>query len=157
MIALLAACQAPSDQISFSLENQEFVMMGPLFSGANMAQIEVAPEVQSFLETKGYQTLTGARLTAVSLHIADTLTFDLCEEMSLQAVGDATEMQQIAVLNPVPQGQTDVSLQPAAEAELLPYFQEGTFFLVLDANLAGDLATDLAIGADLTFELSASK
>ena len=132
-------------------------MEGPLFAGANSGQIEVTPALATYLDAQGYAQLKGARLTGVTLRVADTLSFDLCEEMALQAVSDAVEMQQLAILNPVPQGQQAVSLQPAAEASLLPYFEAGTFYLVLDANLADDLDDNLVIEADLQFELDVTK
>jgi len=90
--------------------------------------------------------------------LPDSLNSDLVSEITLQLAADQVDMQKVAVLNPVPAGQTQLTLNVAQEqkkiAELL---QQNKMLLVADVNLKKDLEADWQATAVLEFLLTIKK
>ncbi len=159
LVCFLMACGGATVTHRYTSPVQEFRLEGPLFAGANMAQVTLAPEgIAAFLAEQGSSLAQLKRATLSGLTLsggAGSPNFDWAEEMTLQVAADAVDMQQFAVLNPVPDGASTLELQVAQEAELTPYLQQPEMYLVLDANLSEDMMdTTLVFTGTLTVDLA---
>jgi hypothetical protein len=59
----------------------------------------------------------------------------------------------LGVINPIKEGSTNAALNPSAEANAGKYFQEKQYYIILDVALAQDLDDNLALKADIKFNL----
>ena len=162
LVVFLMACGGATVTHRYTSPVQEFRLEGPLFAGANTAQATLAPEmVQAFLaeQGSGLAQLKRATLSGFTLEGgAGSPNFNWAEEMTLQVAADAVDMQQFAVLNPVPEGASSLELQVTQEVELTPYLQQPAMFLVLDANLSEDMMdTTLVFTGTLSFDLEVAE
>lgn len=131
---------------------------GPLFEGSNTAQGTVpGADLESFLSKNGY---SGARIKSARLVSAqvfsesDTLTLDNIGQITLQLAAKNVDMQQVAVLNPVPEGKNYVDLQVAAEQEkIADLIRQSALACVADLNLKQDAEATLNLTCKLVFEL----
>jgi hypothetical protein len=150
-IGLLVACgeQAAS---SYTVDDQQFIMEGPLFTGPNTAQATFAPSIEAEGE------MVGATLTAATLTAPAGQTFDAFSDIVLQLVTGTSDMIQVGVLNPVPKGQSEISLQVSSEADLTELLGADQCVWVIDANIPTDMMdTTLQFSGNFRFELTHSK
>jgi hypothetical protein len=63
-------------------------------------------------------------------------------------------MIQSAVLNPVPEGASSISLIPSAEADLVELFKQKEMLFVADAELRADKDGNISYKAVVEFELT---
>lgn len=155
-LALLwLGCGGDTRTLSHSVKGQTFELMGPLFAGPNTAQATFSPDVAATLaaENAGEAELVGVRLRSAILRMPAGQSFAGVEEAVLQLVADDAEMTQAAVLNPVPQDKSEISLTVSEEADLLKIFQQEQAYLVIDLGLAEDLDTSLVVMGDFVFDL----
>jgi hypothetical protein len=148
---LLISCGEQTTSV-YTVDNQEFVMEGPLFVGPNTAQVSFAPSIEAAGE------MAGATLTAATLTAPAGQTFDAFSDIVLQLVTSSSDMIQVGVLNPVPKGQTEIILQVSSEADLTELLSAEQCVWVIDANIPVDMMdTTLRFSGDFSFELTHSK
>jgi hypothetical protein len=131
---------------------------GPLFEGSNTAQGTFSgAELESFLGKSGYSgaAIKSARLVSAQIFTeSDTLNLDNISGITLQLAAPNVDMQQLAVLNPVPSGISNVSLQVAAEQEkIISLLRQPDLTCVADINLKQDYEANLALKCLLIFEV----
>lgn len=131
---------------------------GPLFEGSNTAQgVLDGAELEDFLRREGHAdaALRSARLVAVRISTSnDTLTLDDIDGITLQLAAPQVDMQNVAVLNPVPTGQNSVDLRVAAEQEqIASLIRQPALTFVADINLKKDIEADVKVICALVFEL----
>ncbi len=160
----LAACffTACSDTqiIAFKTPSITLTASGPLFEGANTAQGEFAPQIEAYLRQQGIdpKRLQKAQLQQVHITLPDSLNSDLLSEITLQLAADQVDMQKVAVLNPVPAGQTQLTLQVAQDQQkIVDLLQQNKILLVADANIKKDLDADWHGQVVLEFLLTVKK
>jgi hypothetical protein len=75
--------------------------------------------------------------------------------MVLSVASDNPELKmlELGVINPIKEGSTNAVLNPSAEANAGKYFQEKQYYIILDVALAQDLDDNLALKADIKFNL----
>lgn len=151
VVGLVTSCgqEAVSD---YAVPNQSFVMEGPLFQGPNTAQASFAPAMAAEGE------LTGATLASAVLKMPEGQNFDAFSDIVLQLVTGSSDMIQVGVLNPVPKGQSSLTLQVAAEADLTELLASEECVWVIDANIPEDMMdTTLTFSGDFSFEVTHTK
>jgi hypothetical protein len=156
---LFMAC-SDSQTLTFKTQPIALVASGPLFEGANTAQGEFMPQLEAYLKQQGLDAkdLQKAELQKVSITLPDSLNSDLLSEVTLQLAADQVDMQKVAVLNPVPEGQTNITLQVAQEQKkIADLLRQNKVLLVADANIKKDLAADWHGEAVLEFLLTLKK
>jgi len=90
--------------------------------------------------------------------LPDSLNSDLVSEITLQLAADQVDMQKVAVLNPVPAGQTQLTLSVAQEQKkIADLIQQNKMLLVADVNLKKDMDADWQATAVLEFLLTVKK
>jgi hypothetical protein len=156
---LLSAC-SESQTLIYKTQAIKLSATGPLFEGANTAQGEFSPQLEAYLQQQGLdnQALLQAELQKVSIVLPDSLNSDLLSEITFQLAADQVDMQKVAVLNPVPAAQTQLSLKVAEEQKkITDLLRQDKVLLVVDANLKKDLNADWHGQATLEFLLTVKK
>jgi hypothetical protein len=123
-------------------------MEGPLFQGPNSAQASFAPA----MEAEG--TLKEATLASAVLTAPEGQNFDAFSDIVLQLVTGTSDMIQVGVLNPVPKGQSSLTLQVSQEADLTELLSAQECVWVIDANIPVDMMdTTLTFTGDFSFDV----
>ncbi len=159
-VSILAACTGGSgDHHAVQIKDAVVTLEGPLFAGPNQGQyafkLDLAKELGSAY-TEG-MTVESARITAVEVASADSLGLSSFRSFVVSLASDNADvaMQEAAFKNPLPEGASRVSLDVSPEAELGSLLQQGTVYLVLDADLAEDyLEGSRSLTLNLSFDIT---
>jgi hypothetical protein len=147
IIGLLSSCGQETAS-NYPVNNQSFVMEGPLFQGPNTAQASFSPAMKAEGE------LTGATLASAVLKAPEGQNFDAFSDIVLQLVTGSSDMVQVGVLNPVPKGQSSLTLQVSKEADLTELLSSEECVWVIDANIPVDMMdTTLTFSGDFSFDV----
>lgn len=151
VIGLISSCGQETVS-SYQVNNQSFVMEGPLFQGPNTAQASFTPA----MEAEG--DLKKATLASAVLKAPDGQNFDAFSDIVLQLVTGSSDMIQVGVLNPVPKGQSSLALQVSNEADLAALLSSEECVWVIDANIPVDMMdTTLTFSGDFSFDVTHTK
>lgn len=157
-VVALFSC-GKTEQLDYKPAPLTLVAEGPLFEGSNTAQgILSRTGLDAALQQSGLDAgkIAAARLTEVRISTtSDTLNLDNISAITLQLAAPGADMQQVAVLNPVPSGQKSLTLQIAGEQEKIArLLQQPELTCVADVNLRTDTDANLALRCELAFEIS---
>jgi hypothetical protein len=153
---MLAACQE-AQTLEFSTGEVQLSAEGPLFEGSNTVTGEYASQLESFLGAKGFQLsqLREARLSAASIALPAGDSSARVSQMTFSLVADAVEMQELGVLNPVPEGSGPFALNLAQEQKgVADFLRQPRMTFILDATLPQDRDSSLALTGNFTFSLT---
>ncbi|MES2618064.1 MAG: hypothetical protein V4613_09295 [Bacteroidota bacterium] len=156
---LLNAC-SKNETLTFSIDAAQLKGEGPLFEGANTAQCNVKDALSAFIKEKelDMNKIQSIKLNSVTLSMPDSLNFDIYTSLILQFASEKTDMFKAAVINPVPQGKSSVTMTVAQEQEsLLDLLKQDNFTMVADVNVAKDTAMDILMNANLNFTIDYKK
>jgi hypothetical protein len=150
VMSMILFSSCGQDTVSkYPVNNQSFVMEGPLFEGPNTAQASFSPA----MEAQG--KLTGATLTSAVLNAPEGGNFDAFDGIVLQLVTSTSDMIQVGVLNPVPKGQSSLTLQVSNESDLSELLSSEECIWVIDANIPTDMMdTTLTFTGDFLFDVT---
>lgn len=162
LILALASCGGGGEVLNFKPAVVTLTAEGPLFEGSNTAQgILMRDALDEVLAQSGHAgaQIASARVTAVRiLADSDAATLENISAITLQLAAPGVDMQQVAVLNPVPEGQSSVTLQVAAEQEKIgKLLQQPALTLVADVNLRADTDDNLTLRCELEFEIKVKR
>lgn len=149
---LISCKQLKTSETFFYGEDLILTAEGPLFEGENTAQglIDLT-EILSASDQNA--SLTKAALTEFVLSLPDGSSFDKFSQMTLLIVSATSEMQKVAVINPVPEDAASLSFQIAAEQDGTAALLNGDdLTFVLDFTLKEDMDDDLIFSASYKFE-----
>jgi len=131
--------------------------MGPFFAGPNslIAEYEVNLSAIDGLENVSKEQMKEIKINRVKviLNESDSLTFDSFTSASLQMVGSNTSMQSIAIKNPITSNTRELILEVSEEADVVDYFKNEKFSLVLDLDFLDDSYNE-EIGAIIILDLN---
>jgi hypothetical protein len=130
---------------------------GPIFEGSNTAQGSWDPGLEAFLKDHGAtpDQLRGARVLSAMLSASDDTGFSGIRSASVMLASDASDMQQVAVLNPFPKDQERVELTVANEQKgLVGHLQQETVTVVADLDIDADSDDDRHVIGSFTIELT---
>ena len=151
-VLLAVGCGGNGTSHPYSLTAIPITLSGPLMEGPNTAQYEVSidwnaigPNVQGNVKE--------AMLTAATLYKEDGTALDGVTGVVVQLTADDADMEEVAVLNPIPSGTAKAELQMANKADADDYFDSDKFYIVVDVTMAEELWEDLPILGDFTFEI----
>jgi hypothetical protein len=145
---LISSCGQETSS-SYAVNDQSFVMEGPLFQGPNTAQSTFSPDIEA--EGK----LTSATLASAVLQVPEGQNFDAFSDIVLQLVTGSSDMIQVGVLNPVPKGQSSLTLQVSKEADLAALLNSEECVWVVDANIPVDMMdTTLTFSGNFSFDVT---
>ncbi|HLP93279.1 MAG TPA: hypothetical protein VK168_04545 [Saprospiraceae bacterium] len=156
---LLASC-AQKQELTFTTNAVNLLASGPLMEGSNTAQGEFRPELDQWLKSQGLSLsdVTNAKLVKASLILPDSLNSSLISEITLHLAAEKVDMQKVGVLNPVPEGQTQLSLQVAQDQQgVAAFLRQPSMTFVADVNVKKDTMPDLPMKGIFEFQLTVKR
>lgn len=157
---LFTYCGGPTEKVTYTVKDAEIIMEGPLFEGPNSAYLTHEVDISSITSDTlpvSADNIKGARLVSATLYADDSMTFDAWSSATLQLTADEADMEEIAVLNPIPAGATSIQLKASEEAEVDDFFELSSFIFVIDGSLKEDWYDNFYFTGDFVFELEVSK
>ncbi len=156
-VLLLSGCSPETRSISYEAPAQTFILEGPLFMGPNPSQVTFNPNMSDALSSNNssMEALEQVQLQKAMFRTTDGRSFDELgvQGIVFQMVTDNADMVQVAVINPIPAGQSEVSLGVSTEAEIGEIFQSESIYLVADFDLAEDVDSTLTFEGVFTYDL----
>lgn len=153
---LTTGCNTSSKTSSYTLTDVAFESAGPYFEGANTFTLSHTIDPSLLADSAGFskERIASVRLRSAVISPAPGQSLDLFRSFSLALMGNASESLTAAVLNPLPANTGQTKLGVSAESDLKAFFSEGTFYLVLDADLKADQEETLTLLGNLVFEIT---
>jgi hypothetical protein len=156
IVTVLAGC-GKRETILYESGPISLIAEGPLFEGTNTAQGTWNPGIAAFLEKHGTtpDRLREARVVGAMLSGTGEEGFRGIRSISVMLASDASDMQQVAVLNPFPQEQGRAELTVADEQKgLVGHLQQETVTVVADLDIDADSDEDRHVIGSFTIELT---
>lgn len=153
---LLAGCGKTS-QVTFTTGEVMLTAEGPLFEGSNTVTGDYASQLSAFLERQGATAadVKEARLIRASLVATDSAGFSNVSQLTLSMAAEKVEMQEVGVLNPVPQGSQQVEFKLAeTQTAIADFLKQPSITFVTDANLLQDSPSNLSFKALFEFQIT---
>jgi hypothetical protein len=153
-LLLLASCAGETKQLEHEI-SLPLNCSGPLFEGSNTAAPEFRNFMDSLLKSKGYtsEQLHSVKLVSAMLSTEDSAGFDNSASATLSMSTPKSNMQEVAVLNPLPKGSKTITLKTSDERELRGYFAEPNISMVCDVNLLKDRDPDFIMNGKFRFRI----
>lgn len=159
-----SSCEKLADLLSFKVNdstNFTIPATGPLLGtvltlpGVTVSSTSSSTYAGNNTTADYVQDVTLDKLTLTTTDPA-TQTFDFLKSVSIYIASDATGTNKVllASLNPVPTGQTTISLTPSGN-KLDLYLRGGSYTLFTSAELAKALPQDTKVRADSQFNVKA--
>jgi len=158
-LLLLASC-AKKEVLTFNTNEVDLIASGPLTEGSNTAQGEFKPALEAWLRSKGANItdVTEAKLVKASLSLPDSMNSSLISEITLHLASEKVDMQKLGVLNPVPEGQTALSLQVAQDQkEIAGFLRQPAVTFVADINVKKDTMPDMHLKGIFEFQITVNR
>lgn len=152
-VPLLYASCTESEKKNYTPEQIFLVAEGPLFDGPNTLQGTLPINISDIKP----EEITSVKLTKAEITTADSAGFNRIRNMVLQLSANNAAMQKAGVLNPVPKDKNSVLIQPFGEADLKDVFKQSEMFVILDADLEGNMDENLNYSCKLEFEITYKK
>jgi hypothetical protein len=156
-ILAFGACKPETKTLHFVSPEVEIFAEGPLFEGANTAQGIFQPQIAAFLQREGFDLskMKEAVLSKATLMVPDSLASGLISEITLQMASDQVDMQNVGVLNPVPDGKTSLEIKTAQKQEkIADLLRQKALSFVADVNLKKDIPHNLVLKGIFEFNIT---
>jgi hypothetical protein len=149
-------CNTPSKTSTYTLRAVAFESAGPYFEGANTFTFSHTVDPSLLTDSAGFskEHIASVRLVSAEISPAPGQYLDLFRSFSLALMGNASESLTAGVLNPIPTNAGQAQLGVSSESNLKAFFSEGTFYLVLDADLKADQEETITLLGNLVFEIT---
>lgn len=149
---ILTACgptEEKTNEINLSLTAE-----GPFFAGPNSLIIEYDPDVKSIIGSDKAD-LKDLQLKNILVNLPENSPYSWTDfaSASIVFVSNNIPMTSIAILNPIESEGNTITLTTSEEAELVDFFLEENFNILLDLDFIEDSYED-AISADLQMNLT---
>jgi len=137
--------------------NVDLNASGPFFQGGNSFIADFKPDLskissETAIANENLKSI-GIKKAIVTLNPNDSISFEMFNSATLQLVSDNIAMQSIAVLNPISTSENQIELTVSNEVELLDFFKEEVFTVLLDLDFAEDDYKD-DMNVELKLELN---
>jgi hypothetical protein len=153
LLFVLASCSKPTSSTSFTLSDTSFNFEGPIYSGPNSASVSVKFQVKDHLPANASLKSVSIKNASITADSSSQWKNDL-QSIALQIGSNSSPMLSIGIKNPLDDADSQ-TLKLATETALLPYFNEKSFYLLLDADFINDLEIDTyTLLGNFTFELT---
>ena len=151
LIAVLVACgpsQEKTNDIKLPLTAE-----GPFFAGPTSLMHEFKPDLKALMGDDAAK-LKELKLKDISVNLPEgsPYSWDDFTSASLVFVSDNSPMTSVAILNPIKSNGTNIVLTTSEDADLVEFFKEEKFTILLDLDFIEDIYEDV-INADLTMNL----
>ncbi len=154
---IIISCSNEANNSKEFIIESTLIASGPLFEGSNTCQSDLTAELNKFLEENGINEdeLIDVKLKSCTIKRAKLKNFDIIESISLQLMSDNLPMQTVAVINPIKESMTEISLTVAEiQEEIKPILLDKNLYIIADAILKEDLEDDLVLESKLVFSIN---
>lgn len=142
---------------SYLIKDVILTAEGPLFDGPNTLQANHLIDLNAIESGLNAEQISSVRITKASISSEDSTVFDKVRNFVLQLTAADAKMERIAVLNPVQKGIKQAELNVSSESELKDNFSQKEITLILDADLIGDMESNLTYTGSFEFEITYKK
>lgn len=144
LFSLQSCAPAETKEVSLKLN---LASEGPYFSGGNSFMNDYSVDLTQLISEKSLTAneINSVKLKTASVHIpsGEAANFNQFVNASLQVVSSDLPMTTIAILNPIPDDQTNtIQLVVSESAELSDYFKAPGFTFLLDLDFKEDDYSD---------------
>ena len=157
---LFNSCSGPAEEKSVELTNLVLTAEGPLYEGSNTFQTTVTEPLKKFLSENGLtaENIQEIKVAKCVLTATDSNAFNMYSGINVQLFSDNSEMQNVAVVNPVPENKEQIEAKVAAEQEkIADIFKDKDVYVVGDALLKEDVEDNLQFTVSLTLNVKHDK
>jgi hypothetical protein len=159
LVALLLSLTScgPRETLVYESGPIHLTAEGPLYEGSNTAQGSWEPQLEAFLRQQGsgLDRLREARVVRAQLSSTEGTGLQGIRSVSLMLASDAHDMEQVAVLNPLPPQQQQADLVTANEQKgLAGHLKQHAVTVVADLDLDEDSDHDRHVIGSFTIELT---
>ncbi len=155
-IVIFISCGTENKK-SYLIKDVILTAEGPLFDGPNTLQANHLIDLNAIESGLNAEQISGVRITKASISTEDSTGFDKVRNFVLQLTAADAKMERIAVLNPVQKVIKQAELNVSAESELKDNFSQKEITLILDADLIGDMESNLTYTGSFEFEITYKK
>lgn len=153
---VLFSCGTESKK-TYVIKDVKLTAEGPLFDGPNTLQANHLIDLNAIESGLNAEQISGVRITKASISTEDSTGFDKVRNFVLQLTAADAKMERIAVLNPVQKGIKQAELNVSSESDLIDNFSQKEITLILDADLIGDMESNLTYTGSFEFEITYKK
>ena len=151
LLGVLISCSKPVEK-TVTLDNIELTAEGPLFEGSNTFQATLENPLNAFLKENGItkEDIAEVTVSGCTLSTSDSNFFNIYNSATIQLFSDNSEMQNVAVVNPIPQNQKELTVEVAKEQEgVTEIFNDKNIYVVGDAIIKEDVYDNLSFTATI--------
>lgn len=152
LVLLITSCGTEVRK-NYTINNINLKAEGPLFDGPNTLQASHVVDLTSIDPELKSDRIKSVRLIKASVTTTDSIGFDRIRSLVFQITSANEGLQQLAVLNPVPDGINTADLNPSTEADVRKLFGQNELTFVLDADLEGDQDENMEYSGNFEFEI----
>lgn len=152
LVLLITSCGTEVRK-NYTINNINLKAEGPLFDGPNTLQASHVFDLTSIDPELKSDRIKSVRLIKASVTTTDSIGFDRIRSLVFQITSANEGLQQLAVLNPVPDGINTADLNPSTEADVKKLFGQNELTFVLDADLEGDQDENMEYSGNFEFEI----
>lgn len=152
LVLLITSCGTEVRK-NYTINNINLKAEGPLFDGPNTLQASHVVDLTSIDPELKSDRIKSVRLIKASVTTTDSIGFDRIRSLVFQITSANEGLQQLAVLNPVPDGINTADLNPSTEADVKKLFGQNELTFVLDTDLEGDQDENLEYSGNFEFEI----
>ena len=156
VLFVLSSCQEDLKKV-YVMKDIQLMAEGPLFDGPNTLQANYTIDLNQIEEGLDLAKIKSVKLKKAEVSTEDSLGFDNVRNFVLQLTSSDAQMEKIAVLNPVEKGAQKVNLSASEECDLLDNFQQREIIIILDADIVGDMESNLSYKGNFEFEITYNK
>lgn len=161
IVLLTISCSGPKESKVDKIETIKLSASGPLFEGSNTFQAEFSDALDNFLKTNNIplDDLSKIQVSSCKVSVAgEPQNFDNFSSINIQLFSDNYPMQNVALINPIPAGKSELNLQVAEiQEDILGIFKDQSIYIVGDAILKADYDNDLSFNCDIEIEVTYKK
>lgn len=156
VVVFFASCKQTVTK-TYTIQDIAIAVEGPLFDGPNTMQANHTIDLSRIEPGLTAEQITLVKLSKAEISTTDSIAFNNIRNFVLQVASSDAKMEKIGVLNPVPKNTALVQILPATEAELTDNFKQKDMIIILDADLEGDLESNLTYTGNFEFEITYKK
>lgn len=156
IFTLFSCANEANNSEEFTIETI-LVASGPLFEGSNTCQAEISTGIKKFLTDNNIkeEQIVDVKLKSATIKNDTIGSSNIIESVNLQIFSDNFPMQNVAVVNPVPNNVKEITFKVAEiQEDIKSILFEDKSYVVADATIKEDLDDDLELNTSLVFSIN---
>lgn len=151
LLGVLVSCAKPVEK-TVTLENIELTAEGPLFEGSNTFQATLTNSLADFLKENNLtkEDIAEVTVAACELSTNDSNYFNIYNSVNVLLSSDNSDMQNVAVINPITENKNTQTAEVAKEQEgITAILKDENVYVIGDAIIKEDVYDNLSFTATI--------